>query len=314
VSKLISTEVEQINFHRGALLVPVQDQYDLDANSVYEWVKEASAEYAVKAYPVQSGMTINGNGLGSRSFQTLIKPSAMMIVGGTVNSYEAGEVWHLFENRMTMPLVKVPESRFYLTDIYRYNVIIMVSGNYRLLNKKQKERLKQWVSDGNTLITTGKASDWAIKQKVAEESLIVRKPDSVSNGTRSSYESARGAIQKHNIGGSIFEIDLDLSHPIGYGYQDNNIPVYKNNRVWIAPSKNRFSTVGKYGKDPHVDGYISKENLEIMKEAASIVVSKRGKGRVVLFADNPNFRGAWYGTNKLFMNAVFFGHLIKVPQ
>ena len=305
---------EQINFHRGALLVPVQDQYDLDANSVYEWVKEASAEYAVKAYPVQSGMTINGNGLGSRSFQTLIKPSAMMIVGGTVNSYEAGEVWHLFENRMTMPLVKVPESRFYLTDIYRYNVIIMVSGNYRLLNKKQKERLKQWVSDGNTLITTGKASDWAIKQKVAEESLIVRKPDSVSNGTRSSYESARGAIQKHNIGGSIFEIDLDLSHPIGYGYQDNNIPVYKNNRVWIAPSKNRFSTVGKYGKDPHLDGYISKENLEIMKEAASIVVSKRGKGRVVLFADNPNFRGAWYGTNKLFMNAVFFGHLIKVPQ
>ncbi|MDN3641932.1 M14 family zinc carboxypeptidase [Lutimonas halocynthiae] len=305
---------ERVNFHRGALLVPVQDQYDLDANTVYEWVKEASVKFAVKAYPVKSGMTINGNGLGSRSFQTLIKPSAMMLVGGTVNSYEAGEVWHLFEDRMEMPLVKVPESRFYLTDIYRYNVIIMVSGNYRLLNKKQKERLKQWVSDGNTLITTGKASDWAIKQKIAEESLIVRKPDSVSNGKRSSYESARGSIQKHNIGGGIFEIDLDLSHPIGYGYQDSNIPVYKNNRVWIAPSKNRFSTVGKYVNDPHVDGYISKENLEIMKGAASIVVSKRGKGRVVLFADNPNFRGAWYGTNKLFMNAVLFGHLIKVPQ
>ena len=80
------------------------------------------------------------------------------------------------------------------------------------------------------------------------------------------------------------------------------------------PSKNRFSTVAKYAVQPHIDGYISKENLEIMKKAASIVVSKRGKGRVVLFADNPNFRGAWYGTNKLFMNAVFFGHLIKVPQ
>jgi len=305
---------ERVDFHRGALLVPVHDQYDLDANNVHHWVKEASTKFAVKAYPVQSGMTINGNGLGSKSFQTLIKPSAMMVVGGTVNSYEAGEVWHLFENRMEMPLVKVPESRFYLTDIYRYNVIIMVSGNYRLLNKKEKDRLKKWVSDGNTLITTGKASDWAIKQKIVDESLIVRKTDSASKGKRANYESARGAIQKHNIGGAIFKIDLDLSHPIGYGYQDKNIPVYKNNRVWITPSKNRFSTVGKYVNDPHIDGYISKENLEIMKEAASIVVSKRGKGRVVLFADNPNFRGAWYGTNKLFMNAVFFGHLIKVPQ
>ncbi len=305
---------EKIDFHRGALLVPVNDQYDLDPASVYQWVKEASNKFAVKTYAVESGMTINGNGLGSRSFQTLIKPSAMMVVGGTVNSYEAGEVWHLFENRMEMPLVKVPESRFYLTDIYRYNVIIMVSGNYRLLNKKEKDRLKQWVNDGNTLITTGKASDWAIKQKIVEESLIGAKPDSVSKGQRSSYESARGAIQKQNIGGAIFEIDLDISHPLGYGYQDRSIPVYKNNRVWISPSKNKFSTVGKYAEEPHIDGYVSKENLQIMKEAASIIVSKRGKGRVVLFADNPNFRGAWYGTNKLFMNAVFFGHLIKVPQ
>ena len=315
-SKPFSTKVEgeQVDFHRGALLVAVEGQYDLDAKGVYEWVREACKKFELKAYPVQSGMTINGNGLGSRSFQTLIKPSVMMVVGGTVNSYEAGEVWHLFEKRMEMPLVKVPESRFYLTDIYRYNVIIMVSGNYRLLNKKEKERLKKWVSDGNTLITSGKASDWVIKQKIIDEKLITTKPDSVFNGKRRSYESARGAIQKHNIGGAIFEIDLDISHPIGYGYQDSKIPVYKNNRVWIAPSKNRFSTVGKYVEDPHIDGYISKENLQIMKDAASIVVSKRGKGRVVLFADNPNFRGAWYGTNKLFMNAVFFGHLIKVPQ
>ena len=39
-----------------------------------------------------------------------------------------------------------------------------------------------------------------------------------------------------------------------------------------------------------------------------------GRGRVVMFADNPNFRGAWYGTNKLFLNAIFFGNLIYVPR
>ncbi len=310
----INANGQDVRFQRGALMIPVEDQFDVDAATVYKLVKEGSQEFGVQAYSVATGMTIKGNGLGSKSFQTLTKPNVMMIVEGSVSSYEAGEVWHLFENRMKIPLVKVPESRFARTDIYRYNVIIMVSGSYRLLNKKEKERIKQWVADGNTLITTGRASDWAVKQKIADEVLISSKIDTMPGQKRSDYERATGSIKKHNIGGAIFGIDLDITHPIAYGYQDRKIPVYKNNRVWLTPSKNKFSTVGKYLDQPHIDGYISKENLEIMKGAASIVVSKRGKGRIVLFADNPNFRGAWYGTNKLFMNAIHFGSLIKVPQ
>lgn len=315
-SKPFSVDIDgkTIDFNRGALLIPVEDQFDLDAESVYDWISEGSRKFGVKTYAVPSGITIKGNGLGSSSFQTLRKPRAMMVVEGSVSSYEAGEVWHLFEKRMNMPLVKVPERRFYLTDIYRYNVIIMVSGSYRLLNKKEKNRIRQWVTDGNTLITTGKATDWVIKQKIAMESLIPKKSDSLSGAKRNDYEKARGSIEKQNIGGAIFGIDLDITHPIAYGYQDRNVPVYKNNTVWLSPSKNPFSTVGKYMDQPHIDGYISQENLDIMKGAASIVVSKKGQGRIVLFADNPNFRGAWYGTNKLFMNAVLFGSLIKVPQ
>ncbi len=310
----INIDGREHDFQRGTLMVPVQDQFDLDKESVYKWVKEASLEFGIQVYPVAGGMTTKGHGLGSRSFQTLTKPNVMMLVEGTVSSYEAGEVWHLFEKRMKIPLVKVPERRLYLTDIYRYNVIIMVSGSYRLLNKIEKDRLRQWVADGNTLITTAKGSSWAVKQKIAEEILISPKTDSLSHAIRTNYEKATGSIEKHHLGGAIFGIDLDLTHPIAYGYHDRLLPVYKNNRVWLAPSKNRFSTVGKYLDKPHIDGYISKENLEIMKGAASIVVSKRGKGRIILFADNPNFRGAWYGTNKLFMNAVHFGSLIKVPQ
>ncbi|WKK66566.1 M14 family zinc carboxypeptidase [Lutimonas zeaxanthinifaciens] len=310
----MNTKKGLVDFKRGTLLVPVYDQFGIPADSVYQWVKEACSEFSVKAYSVSTGMTQKGNGLGSGSFKTLTKPSAMLVVGGSVRSYEAGEVWHLFENRMKMPLVKVPEERFYLTDIYRYNVIIMVSGNYLMMNKKEQNRLKQWVADGNTLITIATASSWVIKQKIAEEKLIVKKKDSLGVPERTPYADAKGSLEKQYLGGAIFGIDLDITHPVAYGYQDKQIPVYKNNRVWISPSKNAFSTVGKYRDDPHIDGYISAENLEKMKHSASIIVSKRGKGRIILFADNPNFRGAWYGTNKLFMNAVHFGSLVRVPQ
>ena len=41
------------------------------------------------------------------------------------------------------------------------------------------------------------------------------------------------------------------------------------------------------------------------------LISSRDQGRVISFIDNPNFRGFWYGTNRLFMNAVFFGPTIS---
>ena len=93
------------------------------------------------------------------------------------------------------------------------------------------------------------------------------------------------------------------------------IPVYKNNSVWLAPSKNEYATVAKYTKNPHIDGFITKKNMEeFLKPSASLIVSKVGGGRVVLFADNPNFRGSWYGTNKLFLNALFLGDKIRIPE
>jgi hypothetical protein len=76
-----------------------------------------------------------------------------------------------------------------------------------------------------------------------------------------------------------------------------------------------YSTIAKYAKAPHVDGFISNENLEtFIKPSASIIASPLGIGRVVLFADNPNFRGAWYGTNRLFLNALFLGNHITIPK
>jgi hypothetical protein len=149
---------------------------------------------------------------------------------------------------------------------------------------------------------------------LVKESLVKKKVDSSKIVDRLNYIDVRGTIGKQSIGGAIFEVDLDITHPIGYGYHNRKLPVYKNNRVWLEPSKSRFSTIARYTKEPHIDGYITQENLDLMSKSASIIVSKLGSGRVILFADNPNFRGSWYGTNKLFMNAVFFGNIIYAPN
>jgi hypothetical protein len=45
-----------------------------------------------------------------------------------------------------------------------------------------------------------------------------------------------------------------------------------------------------------------------LKQSASIFISKTGQGRVIHFFDSPNFCGTWFGTDKLFLNALFFGN------
>ena len=52
------------------------------------------------------------------------------------------------------------------------------------------------------------------------------------------------------------------------------------------------------------------ETRRSLEGSAGIIVGTVGKGRVVLIADQLNFRGYWYGTNKLFANAVFFAPVV----
>ena len=303
---------KEVSFSRGSLLISVGIQKQ-DKDTIFKIVNNATSKHKVQAYAVNTGFSLSGIDLGSSNFVRLKQPKVMMVVEGGVSSYEAGEVWHLFEQRMGMPIVKVPERIFSRVDLNKYNVIVMVSGSYSQLSQKSKDKLKSWVAQGNTLITSRTASSWAIKNKIVDESLIKKVKDTTKK--RLDYADSRGTIGKQSIGGAIFEVDLDITHPIAYGYHDRKIPVYKNNSVFLAPTKSRFSTVAKYTNKPHIDGYVTQENIDnYLTKSASIIVSGVGKGRVVLFADNPNFRGAWYGTNKLFMNAVFFGSLIKVPQ
>ena len=48
-----------------------------------------------------------------------------------------------------------------------------------------------------------------------------------------------------------------------------------------------------------------------VRNTPGAIISSRGEGRVVSFADNPKFRGFWYGSSKLCLNAIFFGPTIS---
>ncbi|MBL4606189.1 MAG: zinc carboxypeptidase [Flavobacteriaceae bacterium] len=315
----INTNAGNKQFNYGSVMIPVSKQ-KLDADEVYSIVKEAQEKFKVPMYAAFTGFSTKGIDLGSNNFRSLEMPKAAMLIGDGVSSYEAGEVWHLLDTRIHMPITKIQMNSFRRVSLDKYSALVMVSGSYTQLDSIQRKKLKDWVGKGNTLITIARASQWLISKKIVKEKLT-KKPKDKSKEKKEKevkrlrYVDAGEHIGRERLGGAIFEVDLDITHPLGFGYHSSSLPVYKNNTVFLQPSKNPYSTVAKYTKNPHIDGYISTKNLEIyLKPSASLLVSPIGRGRAILFADNPNFRGAWYGTNRLFLNALFLGNKISVPK
>jgi len=300
------------NFNRGTVMVPVSKQ-KVDSEKLFETLKSAQEKFNLPVFSTETGYSSSGIDLGSNFFRINKKVKVAMLIGDGVSSYEAGEVWHLLDTRVHIPLTKIRLNQFNRTSLDKYTTLVMVSGSYNQISESGIEKIKDWVGKGNTLITIGSASSWAIKKEVVNESLVETKNDTIFSRKR--YIDAREYSGRERIGGSILKVDLDLTHPLAFGYRDQSIPVYKNNNVFLKKSKSDYSSVAIYSKNPHIDGYVSKKNMENnLKGAASLIVSDSGSGRVVLFADNPNFRGTWYGTNKLFLNAIFFGANISVPK
>jgi hypothetical protein len=124
-------------------------------------------------------------------------------------------------------------------------------------------------------------------------------------------EQVEGAQQ---MNGAIFGAEVDLSHPLAYGYNTKTVSLFKANKVFMEKSKNPYATPFYYGASPLQSGWVSAENKETIKNSAAVIVNTVGGGRIINIADNPNLRGFWLGGSKLMMNAIFFGRIIDAAS
>ena len=79
----------------------------------------------------------------------------------------------------------------------------------------------------------------------------------------------------------------------------------------MEKSKGTYSNPLVFTSSPLLSGYMSKENYALSKESAVAGVSVVGQGRVIGFTDNLCFRAFWLGSNKMLMNAIYYGPLIN---
>jgi hypothetical protein len=306
-----SFEMSGKTYNHGTILIPVVMQ-TFNSSQLFDKVKVIAEKYGVNLQSIQNGTVSSGSDLGSSKFSTLTKPSIAMLIGTGVNALDAGEIWHLLDQRFNIPMSHLDVSTFNRVEVSKYNTLIIVGGT-NAYNDLNKEKLKAWIQAGGTLILTEEAVSWASQNGISN--VVLKKIRSGVDSTKMLSYADRDELEgAQAMSGAIFRAEADLTNPLAYGYTQPYVSLFKANKVYMEKSKNPFATPFYYKDKPLQSGWTSRENAEAIKNSAAVVVNTSGNGRIISIADNPNLRAFWLGGTKLMMNAIFFGKNIDAAS
>lgn len=318
-----ATRSGPVELERGSILVPFDRQVK-SREDILALVQTIASEDGISVHSLVSGRSATGTAgvdLGGPSFKPLKQPNALLVVGRKINLYDAGEIWHLLDLRMDMPLTLRDRDRLGGIKWNDYTHIVFSHGDYEDYEPEFANRLRLWVAEGGTLIGMRNAApwvrsmtlDWVDPESEAALPVVPAEEEEEEATLRLSYEDKDSKEANDVLGGAIFSADLDNTHPLGFGYDRRGIYLHKNFKEPFEPTKNPWATVIAYDATPAYSGFVSEENEQALAGTPALIAERSGAGSIVLFADNPNFRGYWYGTNKLFLNAIFFSRAFDAP-
>ena len=292
-------KINNDHFDYGSLLIPVVSQ-SVSPDKIFETLSAISDETGIDIYGLNGGYEDNV-GFGSGSFTTIKKPKVGLIVGAGVRAYDAGEIWHLFDTRYKIPITKIDLRNIARINLNEYSHIILPSySGSNLTNKK----IQDYLSNGGNLIAYRSSINWLEKNKIISVDFLKneRYAKNVSFENRGKFSGSQV------VGGAIFEAKIDKSHPINFGIKGKSLSTFRNNTIFMKPEKNSYNNPIEYSNTPLISGYISNENLELLKNSVPFKVKRYSSGKIFLFTDNTNFRAFWYGTNRLLMNAIYLSN------
>ncbi len=310
-------EVAGQAFRAGSVVVPAGLIADGQSAAVLASL-QAAQERGVRVAAIATGLTEQGIDIGSPSMEVVSAPRPAILVGTGISSYEAGEVWHLLDQRLGVPVALLDKADLRRVDLGRYSHLLLVDGRYDSLSEEVVGALAGWVQSGGILVAQRAAAAWVLSEKRfalrpegAEKKDQQEKPAADEAPPQKAYAERDDWEANKVIGGAIFQARLDTSHPLGFGFHSQSLALFHRGTDWLEGSENPFENVAVYADRPLLAGFASDENIAEMKKSVAVRQTRIGRGSVILFSDIPAFRAFWFGSSRLWANALFFGNAVE---
>ena len=290
---------------RGSVIIYKGDQTELNYEKV---LFELANKSNIRLHPIYSGISEFGPDLGSDSVK-LVKEKKVAILAGEdndniVSSLNYGSLWHFFEQELQYPLTHLNVENFEDIKLDKFDALIIPSGYYGSIgNESNLEKIRSWISNGGNLI----AFENAIR-------IFTNKDGFSINVKRGKYENElndlkydelnRNRIQNY-LSGAIFKVNLDNSHPLAYGYQNEYYSLKTSTSTY--ENLKRGYNVGKINEDKDSTiGFVGNKIKDKFKNSLVFGHEKIGSGNIIYFTDNVMFRSFWENGKLFLVNSIFY--------
>ncbi|HVX88877.1 MAG TPA: M14 family zinc carboxypeptidase [Gemmatimonadales bacterium] len=289
-------------------------------DSLHTRIGVLARELGVTVVGAQSGFPERGQtGVGSETVFPIRAPKVLIAAGDGVSQTAFGDAWYYLERELGLHVTPVELSALGRVELDDYNVLVIPDGGagtmWRQLGEGGANALKEWVQGGGLVMAWGSAVSLLARKEL--ELTTVATVDSA--GTRDSTiavprpapplvsPNAPQGTRPDQIPGAIFRATLDRSHWLAWGYGRDELPVLLTTSELLKPSSKGDNPAAFTGTGLLIAGFTFPNTERFVQGSVYAAVENAGRGKAVLFADDPLFRGFWRGPARLVTNALLYG-------
>jgi hypothetical protein len=305
-----------VTYQAGSFVVRVSRNTD----SLHTRIDALAKELGVKVVGAQSGFPESGQaGVGSETVVPLWAPKVLIAAGDGVSQTAFGDAWFYLERELGLSVTPVELSAINRIDLDRYNVLIIPDGSaggmWRQLGEGGAGKLKEWVQGGGMVLAWGSAVGLLARKELELTTVVTLDSAGTKDTTIAvprpapplASPKAPQGTKPDQIPGAIFRASLDRSHWLAWGYGRDDLPVLIGTSELLKPSEKGDNPAAFTGTGLLIAGFVFPNTERFVQGSVYAAVENNGRGKAVLFADDPLFRGFWRGPARMVSNALLYG-------
>lgn len=270
-------------------------------STVHAIVTATARETGAAVTALASALVDEGTDLGSNSVLPLKAPRVALLGGAPTAALSHGWAWYLMDQRLGLQVTAIAASAVEAGALDRFDVLVLPSAPAgaldRALGDGGRAQLQQFVRRGGVLVTLDGATAWLARESTGLSRLRTRRDSQPQLPT--------------DVPGAVVRVAADTVSPLLAGVGDVEFPVLVDGDLaLVAPRDARpGEVVAHYADAPRLRlaGYLWPEAPARLAGAPWLFTERVGRGRVIAFAGDPNFRDLWRGLLPIFANAVLLG-------
>jgi hypothetical protein len=297
----------EATFAAGTLYVPYRDNRD----GVQASVEKAVSDLGLAGFAVASSYDFKGLSLGSNDM-TPVRPVRVGLLSGEgVDPTSFGFLWYLLDQMVGVAYDRLDLAQLRQVDLADFDVLVLPHGEYDdRIGDRDREALDAWVKAGGALVAVGDAVRWLGDKELTSIKRWQPPKKKEDDESGADPEGGETAVEKDlarrpiYTPGAVVATRMQPQHGLTIGLSAAPHVLVEGTLVLEATGDPRQDVLLALDEEAVVAGFAWPEAEERLAGSLLVGTESRGRGSVVVFAQDPLYRLFWRATTPILLNVL----------